>query len=189
MALDDVKHVEIVAILRTISEQPAFRALPLELQQTAEGWLEENHPAPQAYSAAMHAMYGHEQKPTAGLREALALLNTYHGYLREQGEEGGPFFVSTNALIQEIANREGKSIGEVAAGLRAAAAPSMPRCPICGAPSIEGKAQQITREREGMERVTVEPGQIAYKCENGHYHDGEQETGPLPEDITIREGL
>lgn len=63
MALDHVKHVEVVALLRTISEQPAFRALPVELQQTAEGWLEENHPPREAYSGAMHAMAGHDPKP------------------------------------------------------------------------------------------------------------------------------
>lgn len=63
MALDHVKHVEVVALLRTMSEQPAFRALPVELQETAEGWLEENHPPTAAYSAAMHAMAGHVATP------------------------------------------------------------------------------------------------------------------------------
>lgn len=122
MALDHVKHVEAVAIMRAVSEQAAFRALPLELQQTVEGWLKENHPPGEAYSAAMRSRV-------------------------------------------------------------------MPRCPVCDAPAVKGEAQQITRLKAAMAPAHVEAGVVVYTCENGHFHDGEQETGPLPEDITIREGL
>jgi hypothetical protein len=54
-----------------------------------------------------------------GLREALVILNTYHKHLREEGQTEGPYWVSTNALLNEIAGREGKSIGDVAAEMRA----------------------------------------------------------------------
>jgi hypothetical protein len=130
MALDHVKHVEAVAIIRAVSEQAAFRALPLELQQAVEGWLEENHPRATVYSAAMRAM-----------------------------------------LIQEAASR------------------GVPMCPVCGAEAVKGESQQITRIPTAMVPLQVEAGVVVYTCANGHFHDGERETGPLPEDITIREGM
>lgn len=65
---------------------------------------------------------------TTGLREALNLLNTFHAHLREEGQTEGPYWVSTNALIQEIAWREGRSMKDVADELRIpdAKAPSHP---------------------------------------------------------------
>jgi len=68
-------------------------------------------------------------------------------------------------------------------------APAMPKCPVCGAETVEGRSQSIARHPAGMLPLRVEPGVVAYRCANGHYHDGEQETGPVPEDIVIREGL
>jgi hypothetical protein len=60
-------------------------------------------------------------------------------------------------------------------------------CPVCGSPMAEAKVQRIARRRTGTRATKVEPGQRAYLCENGHWHDGERETGPVPEDITITE--
>lgn len=57
MALDDVKHVEAVAMLNAVLESPsASTGMSLELKRGIEGWLEENHPPPSAYSAAMHSL-------------------------------------------------------------------------------------------------------------------------------------
>lgn len=55
MALDDVKHVEAVAIMRAMIETPGGYMMPDELKATVEGWLEENHPPPSAYMAAMRS--------------------------------------------------------------------------------------------------------------------------------------
>lgn len=50
--LDDVKHVEAVAIMRTLVEDPSdFHA-----QRAAEQWLAENHPAPEVYVAALSSL-------------------------------------------------------------------------------------------------------------------------------------
>jgi len=53
-----------------------------------------------------------------GLREAVEVLNTYHKHLREEGQKDVPYWFSTNALLNEIAGREGKSIGDIAAEMR-----------------------------------------------------------------------
>jgi hypothetical protein len=64
--------------------------------------------------------------------------------------------------------------------------PMMPLCPVCGAASVEGKVQQVSSYPEGMAQMTVRAGVVAYRCEEGHWHDGERETGPLPDDVVIR---
>ncbi len=55
MALDDVKHVEAVAIIRLLIESPWAHAMPEEQREGVEGWLTENHPPPTAYMAAMRS--------------------------------------------------------------------------------------------------------------------------------------
>lgn len=47
--LDDVAHVEAVAIIRALLEAPN-ESLP---RQAAQQWLAENHPSPTAYMAAL----------------------------------------------------------------------------------------------------------------------------------------
>lgn len=62
--LDDVKHVEAVAIMRTIIEEPGvYYVMPGGLKEAVEGWLEENHPPPSAYIAAMRSR---EAEPDGG---------------------------------------------------------------------------------------------------------------------------
>lgn len=51
MALDDVKHVEAVAIIRRLVESP-----DLEGRDAAQVWLEANHPPPEAYAAAARSL-------------------------------------------------------------------------------------------------------------------------------------
>lgn len=51
MALDGVKHVEAVAILKRLVESP-----DLEGRDAALQWLEENHPAPADYTAAARSL-------------------------------------------------------------------------------------------------------------------------------------
>lgn len=47
--LDDVRHVEAVAIIRALAEEfPMFR-----VSAAALAWCDENHPPPEAYMAAM----------------------------------------------------------------------------------------------------------------------------------------
>ena len=61
-----------------------------------------------------------------------------------------------------------------------------PACPVCGAPVESGEVQTITRRGPGaFAPDRHEPGQVAYRGTNGHYHDGERETGPVPEDIVV----
>jgi hypothetical protein len=64
--LDDVKHVEVVAILQSVIESPAGHVLANELKQTIESWLAANHPPPEAYMAAMNSMV--ERKDNHGKR-------------------------------------------------------------------------------------------------------------------------
>lgn len=59
--LDHVKHVEAVAILNAIMEQPAAATLPEQLRDTVKGWLAENHPPPAAYKEAMRSLTGSER--------------------------------------------------------------------------------------------------------------------------------
>lgn len=49
------------------------------------------------------------RESTAGLKEALALLNTYSNNV-DSTTKDMPFFCATNALIMEIARREGTDI-------------------------------------------------------------------------------
>lgn len=56
--LDHVRHVEAVAMIRRGLEGPPL--LPAE-RAAIEGWLEENHPPPEAYSAAMSSMVEQEE--------------------------------------------------------------------------------------------------------------------------------
>lgn len=60
-------------------------------------------------------------KSAEGLREALALLNEHRQAIHERAAQGAgepPYWMATNALLTEIANREGKSIAEVATEFR-----------------------------------------------------------------------
>lgn len=52
MALNDVQHVKAVALIRALLEDPTAPTI----RATAEGWLEENHPPPSAYIAAMSSL-------------------------------------------------------------------------------------------------------------------------------------
>jgi len=62
-----------------------------------------------------------------------------------------------------------------------------PVCPVCGAENVEARVQTVTKVRPmGAPRPT--PGVVAWLCAAGHWHDGERETGPPPEDVEIREG-
>jgi hypothetical protein len=47
--LDDVAHVEAVAVMRALLESPGDPFVRL----AAKHWLEENHPPPEAYVAAL----------------------------------------------------------------------------------------------------------------------------------------
>jgi hypothetical protein len=67
MSLDDVKHVEAVAIMRTLIESPWGYGMPDELKQTAEAWLTENHPPPEAYMAAMRSRVRESPEMRCGL--------------------------------------------------------------------------------------------------------------------------
>lgn len=49
MALDDVRHVEAIAIIRALAEDFPM----LTVHAAALAWCEENHPPPEAYMAAM----------------------------------------------------------------------------------------------------------------------------------------
>lgn len=57
-----------------------------------------------------------DMESAAGLREALILLNSYRE--NSDWDEEPPYFVATNALLTEVANREGKSIQQVSDELR-----------------------------------------------------------------------
>lgn len=61
MALDDVQHVEAVAIMRRLADTAAY-AMPRdpEAVEAAEKWLKANHPEPGAYMAAMASMVREE---------------------------------------------------------------------------------------------------------------------------------
>lgn len=65
------------------------------------------------------------------------------------------------------------------------------RCPTCGGPAVEYRAQQVTRERPGVMYQRVEPGERRYVCAQGHYFDpdGEPRGESMPPDITIRESV
>lgn len=55
MALDDVEHVEAIAIIRGLAEEwplPAHESLV----RAAEAWCDAHRPEPSAYMAAMRAM-------------------------------------------------------------------------------------------------------------------------------------
>lgn len=58
MALDDVQHVEAVAIIKALLE--ASPAIPVTAREGTEAWLADHHPEPHAYSAAMLALSGKE---------------------------------------------------------------------------------------------------------------------------------
>jgi hypothetical protein len=49
MSLSDKEHVEVVAVLRAVVEDP-FDA---QARRTAEFWLQEKHPSPDVYIAAL----------------------------------------------------------------------------------------------------------------------------------------
>lgn len=49
--LDDVRHVEAVAIIRALIENPYGPFVSI-----AEHWIETNHPPPDAYVAAMSSL-------------------------------------------------------------------------------------------------------------------------------------
>lgn len=49
--LDDAAHVEAVAVIRAMLEDPA-NPMP---RMAAKQWLLENHPSPEAYMAALRA--------------------------------------------------------------------------------------------------------------------------------------
>jgi hypothetical protein len=64
MALNDLQHVEAVAILRSIQDahdQELVR-LPPDLVAAVDVWLRENHPAPHTYMAAMSQSVASEGK-------------------------------------------------------------------------------------------------------------------------------
>jgi hypothetical protein len=50
MALDDVKHVEAVALIRRLCEEGS--GFSIETTCAVESWLEQNHPSSAAYVAA-----------------------------------------------------------------------------------------------------------------------------------------
>lgn len=59
--LDDVKHVEAVAVVRAlVAELSEFHAIEgiacSDSMGAAEQWLAENHPSPEAYVAAMTSL-------------------------------------------------------------------------------------------------------------------------------------
>lgn len=60
MALDDVKHVEAVAIIRALVERPDVQA-----RDAALGWLEDNHPNPEAYAVAARSLGKEPDEPVA----------------------------------------------------------------------------------------------------------------------------
>jgi hypothetical protein len=201
MALDDVKHVEVVAILRAVIEQPAAMALPVELRETIGGWLTENHPVPSAYMAAMRSMVMRSMVPNCGCandcRYASRTGSLPDGVICRDGRHVPDMRERSVEIPDGMKVVEGwvvsadvpdDTVRRMLRG-REQRGQSMPLCPVCFAPAVESKAQTVTRVRAAMAGTHSETGQIAYRCANGHYHDGQRETGPAPEDITIREGL
>lgn len=61
MALNDVEHVEAVALINGILDHAP--SLPPEIRTGAEGWLAEHKPAPTAYMAAMRSLAGDDSEP------------------------------------------------------------------------------------------------------------------------------
>lgn len=54
--LDDIKHVEAIGLLRRcLLEASHDKCLSAELRTSIEGWMEENHPPPTAYVAALQS--------------------------------------------------------------------------------------------------------------------------------------
>ena len=53
MSLNDRQHVEAVAIMRALIEDPLGPASEGTAQRAARQWLAENHPGPAAYMAAL----------------------------------------------------------------------------------------------------------------------------------------
>lgn len=58
--LNDVRHVEAVAIIRTLLNHAQLTA-SADVIRGVEGWLEENHPPPPAYIAAMQQLSGRRE--------------------------------------------------------------------------------------------------------------------------------
>lgn len=77
MALDDVKHVEAVALIRRLLD-----ASDQFVNDAAEGWLRDNHPAPSVYSAAARSLGTEVDEDTREFREA-KVLETVREWLPE----------------------------------------------------------------------------------------------------------
>lgn len=58
MALDDQAHVEAVAIIRRLHDDPAS----VEAHQAAEIFLREHHPSTEIYLSALHAQQAQEAR-------------------------------------------------------------------------------------------------------------------------------
>lgn len=60
MALDDVRHVEAIALMQRMLDDAGDR---IPYRAVVEGWLEENHPGPDAYVAALHHLASGDGEP------------------------------------------------------------------------------------------------------------------------------
>jgi hypothetical protein len=88
MALDDVKHVEAVALINGILDHAP--SLPPEIRGGAEAWLAANHPNPSAYMAAMRLLSGQEPQ-AAGVDRGRELCHAHGAH----GPEGDCFVCDT----------------------------------------------------------------------------------------------